>query len=64
MTKRMIWTLFAVAAAGITVYLVRNRRSHDSEDVESNLDHMPGKKRRKAPSAFRQKSYANGDLNP
>jgi hypothetical protein len=65
MTKRMIWTLFAVAAAGITVYLVRNRRSNDSAELESNLDHIPGKKRRRAPSPFsRKKSYVNGDLNP
>jgi hypothetical protein len=65
MTKRMIWTLFAVAAAGITVYLVRNRRSTDSAELESNHDQIPGKRRRRPISAFtRQKSYANGDLNP
>ena len=60
MTKKMIWTLFAVAAAGITVYLVRNKRAKAAE--ESGHDHAPGKKRHKMSGFSKQKAYANGDL--
>jgi hypothetical protein len=62
MTKRMIWTLFAVAAAGITVYLVRNKRANAS--LEPEVDHEPGKKRRRVPAGFtKEKAYANGDMD-
>lgn len=60
MTKRMIWTLFAVAAAGITVYLVRNRRSNAAEN---GADHVPGKRRHKMSGFSKQKAYANGDMD-
>jgi hypothetical protein len=61
MTKRMIWTLFAVAAAGITVYLVRNKRA--SASLEAEVDHVPGKKRRRMTPGFtKEKAYTNGDM--
>jgi hypothetical protein len=60
MTKKMIWTLFAAAAAGITVYLVRNKRANAS--LEPEVDHIPGKKRRRMTPGFsKAKAYANGD---